>query len=117
MRAPSADSTVSTRVFATAIGAIDIALPHFCTRTVAPAHRASRLLRRATAGTTNGEMKFQFSGRHIQTFTILAAVAVTFPAAAQERAPEPPLKSRDAKTAEAAAPTVDLKIEGVRNGL
>ena len=50
---------------------------------------------------------------------MLAAVTVTFPAIAQERAPEPPLKSRDAKTAEAAAPapTVDLKIEGIRNGL
>jgi hypothetical protein len=42
---------------------------------------------------------------------------VTFPAAAQERGPEPQLKSRDAKTAEPAAPAVDLKIEGVRNGL
>ncbi len=50
-------------------------------------------------------------------FTTLAAVTVTFSAAAQERASEPPPKSRDAKTAEAAAPSVDLKIEGVRNGL
>jgi len=48
---------------------------------------------------------------------MLAAVTMTLPAAAQEKAPEPPLKSRDAKTAEAAAPGVDLKIEGVRNGL
>ena len=76
---------------------------------------------------------------------MLAAGTVTLPAAAEERAPEPPLKSRDAKTAEAtmgnstgtsaaaapetagksrdakttsaAEPTVDLKIEGVRNGL
>lgn len=32
---------------------------------------------------------------------MLAAGTVTFPAAAQERAPEPPPKSRDAKTAEA----------------
>jgi hypothetical protein len=57
--------------------------------------------------------------RHLRILTMLAAAAVTFPAAAQERASEPPLKSRDAKTAEAAAaaPTVDLKIEGVRNGL
>lgn len=55
--------------------------------------------------------------RHLRTLTMLAAVTVTFPAAAQERVPDPPLKSRDAKTAEAAAPTVDLKIEGVRNGL
>jgi hypothetical protein len=65
-------------------------------------------------------MKFQSSSmRHLRILTMLAAAAVTFPAAAQERASEPPLKSRDAKTAEAAAaaPTVDLKIEGVRNGL
>jgi hypothetical protein len=63
-------------------------------------------------------MKFQFDMRHLRILTMLAAGAVTFPAAAQERGPEPPLKSRDAKTAEAAAPTtVDLKIEGIRNGL
>jgi hypothetical protein len=63
-------------------------------------------------------MKFQFSIRHLQLLTMLAAGAVTFPAAAQERAPETPLKSRDAKTAEPAPPTtVDLKIEGIRNGL
>jgi len=62
-------------------------------------------------------MKFQSSIRLRQILTTLAAVTVTFSAAAQERAPEPPLKSRDAKTAEAAAPAVDLKIEGVRNGL
>jgi hypothetical protein len=91
-------------------------------------------------------MKFQFSMGHLALLTMLAAGAVTFPAAAEERAPEPPLKSRDAKAAEAAAgnstpipaqdatpepagksrdakttsaagPTVDLKIEGVRNGL
>ena len=48
---------------------------------------------------------------------MLAAATATFPAAAQEQASEPPLKSRDAKTAAPAAPTVDLKIEGVRNGL
>lgn len=48
---------------------------------------------------------------------MLAAVTVTFRATAQERAPEAPLKSRDAKTAEPTPPTVDLKIEGVRNGL
>jgi hypothetical protein len=62
-------------------------------------------------------MKFQFSARQAQMLTMLAAVTVTFPAAAEEQTPEPPTKSRDAKTAEAAAPTVDLKIEGVRNGL
>jgi hypothetical protein len=62
-------------------------------------------------------MKFQFSTRRLHILSMLATVAVTFPAAAQERAAEPPLKSRDAKTAEAAPPTVDLKIEGVRNGL
>jgi hypothetical protein len=62
-------------------------------------------------------MKFQISMRHLRILTMLAASAVTLPAAAQEREAEPPLKSRDAKTAEAAAPTVDLKIEGVRNGL
>jgi hypothetical protein len=63
-------------------------------------------------------MKFQSaSKRHVQILTTLAAVTVTFSAGAQERASEPALKSRDAKTAEAAAPTVDLKIEGVRNGL
>ena len=76
---------------------------------------------------------------------MLAAGTVAFPAAAEERAQEPPLKSRDAKTAEvtaessttpaverapegapksrdakttsAAEPTVDLKIEGIRKGL
>ena len=49
---------------------------------------------------------------------MLAAVTVTLPAAAEEQAPpDAPQKSRDAKTAAAAAPTVDLKIEGVRNGL
>jgi hypothetical protein len=63
-------------------------------------------------------MKFQSSSmRRLRILTTLAAVTVTFSAAAQERASEPPLKSRDAKTAEAAAPGVDLKIEGVRNGL
>ncbi len=55
--------------------------------------------------------------RRLQVLTTLAAVTVTFSAAAEERSSEPPLKSRDAKTAEAAAPSVDLKIEGVRNGL
>lgn len=91
-------------------------------------------------------MKFQYSLGHLALLTMLAAGTVTFPAAAEERAPEPPLQSRDAKTAEAAAenatptvakdaapesagksrdakttnlpgPTIDLKIEGVRNGL
>jgi hypothetical protein len=80
-------------------------------------------------------MKFQFSLGHLALLTMLAAGTVTFPAAAEERAPEPSLKSgnstatgeetppetagrsRDAKTTSAAAPTVDLKIEGVRNGL
>ena len=62
-------------------------------------------------------MKFQFCVRRLQILTMLAAVTATFPAAAQEGAPEPPLKSRDAKTAASAAPGVDLKIEGVRNGL
>jgi hypothetical protein len=64
-------------------------------------------------------MKFQSSIRLRQILTMLAAVTVTFSAAAQERTPEPPLKSRDAKTAEssAPAPAVDLKIEGIRNGL
>jgi hypothetical protein len=62
-------------------------------------------------------MKFQSSMRQLQSVTMLAAVAVTFPAAAQERVPEPPAKSRDAKSAEAMPPTVDLKIEGIRNGL
>ena len=49
--------------------------------------------------------------------TMLAGIAVTLPAAAQERAPEPPLKSLDAKTPEEPAPTVSLKIKGVGNGL
>jgi hypothetical protein len=62
-------------------------------------------------------MTLQRSMRHLRTLTVLAAVTATLPAAAQERVPDPPLKSRDAKTAEAAAPAVDLKIEGVRNGL
>jgi hypothetical protein len=91
-------------------------------------------------------MKFQFSTRHLPILTMLVASTVTLPAAAQERAgepplksrdakaaeppavnltpataqeraPESPLKSRDAKTAEPVAPTVDLKIEGIRNGL
>ena len=39
---------------------------------------------------------------------MLAAATVTLPAAAQEPAPAPPLKSRDAKTAEPAAPAVNL---------
>ena len=48
---------------------------------------------------------------------MLAAVTATFPAAAEEQTPEP-AKSRDAKTAEPTPPaTVDLKIEGIRNGL
>jgi hypothetical protein len=55
--------------------------------------------------------------RHLPILTMLAAAAVTFPAAAEEQAPERPPQSRDAKTAEARAPTVDLKIEGIRNGL
>jgi hypothetical protein len=56
--------------------------------------------------------------RHLRIFTMLAAVTLTFPAAAQEQTPEPTAKSRDAKSAEAAPPaTVDLKIEGIRNGL
>jgi hypothetical protein len=73
-------------------------------------------------------MKFQFSLRGLQIVTMLTAVTATLPAAAQERGPEAPLKSperaaepamksRDAKAAEPAPPTVDLKIEGVRNGL
>src|SRR5690349_17161821 len=62
-------------------------------------------------------MRFQSSTRHLRILTMLGAVTLTFPAVAQERATEPPLKSRDAKTTEAATPTVDLKIEGVRNGL
>ena len=62
-------------------------------------------------------MKFEFSMRHFPILTILAAVTVTIPAAAEEQAPETPPKSRDAKTAAAAGPGVDLKIEGVRNGL
>ena len=61
-------------------------------------------------------MKFQSSMRRPYMLTMLAAVTVTVPATAQE-APEGPLKSRDAKTSEARAPAVDLKIEGVRNGL
>jgi len=55
--------------------------------------------------------------RRLQLLTLLAGVTVTFSASAQDRASEPPTKSRDAKSAEAAAPAVDLKIEGVRNGL
>jgi hypothetical protein len=55
--------------------------------------------------------------RHLPFLTMLGAATVSFPAAAEEQAPEPPLKSRDAKTAGSAAPGVDLKIEGVRNGL
>jgi hypothetical protein len=62
-------------------------------------------------------MKFQFSMRHLPILTMLAAGAVTFPAAAQERTSEPATASRDAKRAEPSPPTVDLKIEGVRNGL
>ena len=82
MRALSANSTVITRVFATTIDAIDIALPHFCARTVALAHFESRPLRRSTAGATNRRMKFQFSRRHLGPLTMLAAVTATFPAAA-----------------------------------
>jgi hypothetical protein len=48
---------------------------------------------------------------------MLAAVTLTLPAAAEEQAPQPQPKSRDAKTTEPAAPAVNLKIEGVRNGL
>ncbi|MET0593076.1 MAG: hypothetical protein ABW133_10275 [Polyangiaceae bacterium] len=91
-------------------------------------------------------MKFRLSLGHLSLLTMLAAGTVAFPAAAEERAPEPPLKSRDAKTAEpttesvtstaaaerapeaasksrdakttsAAEPTVDLKIEGLRKGM
>jgi hypothetical protein len=39
------------------------------------------------------------------------------PIEAQERTADPAGQSRDAKTMSATAPTVDLKIEGVRNGL
>jgi hypothetical protein len=62
-------------------------------------------------------MNFQSSMRHVRILTMLAAVTVASSAAAQERATEPAQKSRDAKTTEAVPPTVDLKIEGVRNGL
>ena len=48
---------------------------------------------------------------------MLAVVTLTLPAIAEEKAPEPQPKSRDAKTTEPAAPAVNLKIEGVRNGL
>ena len=38
-RAGSADSTVRSRIFATTIDVVDIALPHFCARAVSPADR------------------------------------------------------------------------------
>jgi hypothetical protein len=79
---------------------------------------ANWALAKVTRWDYEARMKFQSSSmRHLPIVTTLAAVTVTFSAAAQERASEPPLKSRDAKTAEPAAPAVDLKIEGVRNGL
>ena len=62
-------------------------------------------------------MKFQCALGPVRFLSMLAAVTLTLPAVAQERAPAPELKSRDAKTTEPAAPAVSLKIEGVRNGL
>jgi hypothetical protein len=62
-------------------------------------------------------MTFRISRGHLALLTMLAAGTVTFSASAEERAPEPAGTSRDAKTVSATAPTVDLKIEGVRNGL
>jgi hypothetical protein len=114
-RGPS-DSRQRARIRDT-IDAIDIALVHFCARTVSPASREIAPLAKSDRWDYESGMKFQFSIRDLRVLTMLAAVTVTLPAAAQERGSEPPLKSRDAKTAGAAAPTVDLKIEGVGNGL
>jgi hypothetical protein len=44
---------------------------------------------------------------HLPLLTMLAAGTVTFPAAAEERAPQPAEQSRDAKTTNATRPTVD----------
>jgi hypothetical protein len=87
-------------------------------------------------------MKFQSSRRHFSSLVLLAAVAASHPAAAQERVAEPPLKlrdakatdapapvlaqegasesppkSRDAKTGEAKPPPADRKMEAIRNDL
>jgi hypothetical protein len=66
--------------------------------------------------------------RRLQILTTLAAASAAFPAAAQERAhepplesqeraPEPQLESRDKKAADEPAPSVNLKIKGLRDGL
>ena len=86
------------------------------------------LLRTATIGATKARMKLQSSKRHLQILITLAAVSAALPAAAQERpseppresqerAPEPQLESRDVKKADEPAPSVNLKIKGVRDGL
>jgi len=62
-------------------------------------------------------MMFQHALGPLRILSMLAAVTLTLPAIAEERAPEPQPKSRDAKTTEPVAPAVSLKIEGVRNGL
>jgi hypothetical protein len=51
-----------------------------------------------------------------QVFTLLAAVTVAFPGAAQERSPEPPPRER-AKPAEVTTPPVTLTIHGISSDL
>jgi hypothetical protein len=55
--------------------------------------------------------------RTLTPLVMLAAITAAIPAAAQERAPEPPVPSPGAKPAEASAPPVNLVIQGVGNGL
>jgi hypothetical protein len=55
-------------------------------------------------------MKFQSSMRHLPSLVLLAAVAVTCPAAAQERVAEPPPGLRDAKTSDAPASGVAKEV-------
>jgi hypothetical protein len=52
-------------------------------------------------------MKFQFPLGHLPLLVMLVAGTVTFPAAAQDQAPEPAGKARDAKSTSATRSTVD----------
>ena len=62
-------------------------------------------------------MKTQSYSLHLQVLVLLATVAWAIPVAAQERRPEPPSESRDARPAEASAPWARLVIQGAANGL
>jgi len=62
-------------------------------------------------------MKARSYSQHRQVLVLLGTVTGAIPAAAQERRPEAPLESQDAKPAEASAPSTSLVIHGVNDGL